>query len=529
MIPVINCYNPFDAYEGIKFIEADDYVVVNYMLLDKASLTQQYLGYLKVRRYENMGVGAITVYMTNDETENHPAFGAWDPNKMQYRVPLFRDAYSPNIYWFVTSVLGRIAINGSRVDVTPMKTDWAFNWVLDTWQMQNYIVLLLLDQAAYSYIVFFSKDLSVANAGTRFAWLGKTEILRNISDDSDCHVVAIHKTSYNANVIYFRTYKVTPSTNTVTNTTSITYTAPVSGSYYWETVIGAARETDEKYYGYIAIPSQNISGNCGIKIIYFEYDFISQTWTIKDCKVNPKTDFISEMGNAFPTGTYFRLASFFTSDGKLLITADRSYNANSAVFDIPPFAFILSIDSTDPTNLTIENTYSFTDIATDLPRYTFLSPDGVDLYFIFNGGLYKYKYNSIDSSLTYVTNIGIPDVNTYVIDTLNRLWVITNSNDIYLSAPDAPTTIDVRFANNLYTYSGEPIDTVVYVNVFDADGNRLAKNVKLNVISGNGVFLDSNGNEVTEITVQTKTDTDTALDFRIKGPGRITIDANLVI
>jgi len=99
----------------------------------------------------------------------------------------------------------------------------------------------------------------------------------------------------------------------------------------------------------------------------------------------------------------------------------------------------------------------------------------------------------------------------------------------YLLKPGLAHTLDIHFPNVTYTYDGNPIDTYVKVAAKDYEGNYVSAKIKLTVQTGDGAFIDSNGNEVLEYIVTTDSNGPIQVPFRILGPGKVTVHGDYIL
>jgi hypothetical protein len=89
--------------------------------------------------------------------------------------------------------------------------------------------------------------------------------------------------------------------------------------------------------------------------------------------------------------------------------------------------------------------------------------------------------------------------------------VVSNIYGSYIDviAADVASTVSITAPDTTFTYSGNVINSSIIVNVFDYQGNRVAKNITLNIIgetSTPGVTFD-NGSYVTTLTTSSSANT----------------------
>jgi len=523
MIPVVNGYDRYETNVGVKVLEGPDIMVLKNMVLDKLPLTQQYLGYLKMAAGGFELQTAIAVHLGGDRHPLHPCHYQYEAKYLTNKFSLIQDNLDPNVYWHLAGYITRISRQGTRYSYEYLADPYG-TIVTETYITDSHIYFISVDINGNAHVYEYIKGGELTLLGYGGA-LGKVQFLRNLCQEDSVVYFWMWHVRFNEYNLRFGTYQRVPG-NTTNTITLQTYTVNSTSSYYWETSPGAFRETENGFEAYVAVPSISDSGNCGIEILYVTYDHLTQQLQIEPCNINPKTNFIAEMGGALPTNIRFNLVTAFTSDGKLLLTADSSTTTRP---QIAPFAIVMSIDATDPKSLSIESVTNFTDIGSSFFEYALPSIKGDKLFFISSGGYYEFQYNPTTSGYTYVTQQTFPDLQELGFDEFGRIWALTNDKQIYLIAPNIPTTLEIRFANNQYIWEGTPIDTNIYVNVWDGEGNRLAKPVELTILSDNAYFIDSSGNKVTSITVNTNTDNDTSVSLTITGPGRVSIDGKIVV
>jgi len=111
-----------------------------------------------------------------------------------------------------------------------------------------------------------------------------------------------------------------------------------------------------------------------------------------------------------------------------------------------------------------------------------------------------------------------------MVDSLNRLWMTDEQNNVHLLSSFSPLTITVVPEDADYNYAGSTINTYINVSAYDIDNARLATNVRL-VLEGSTYFTDDT--QVKEIT--TSAGGETQVNIKITGTSFTRILASVVV
>jgi len=111
-----------------------------------------------------------------------------------------------------------------------------------------------------------------------------------------------------------------------------------------------------------------------------------------------------------------------------------------------------------------------------------------------------------------------------MVDSLNRLWMLDNQNNVHLLSSFSPLTITVTPELAEYNYSGSVINTYINVSAYDIDNVRLATNVKL-VLEGATYFTDDTQTK----TIATSASAETQVNIKVTGTSFTRILASVVV
>jgi len=145
--------------------------------------------------------------------------------------------------------------------------------------------------------------------------------------------------------------------------------------------------------------------------------------------------------------------------------------------------------------------------------------------FILFGDSHSEIYTWNDQTETYVETSTV-NIQCYaaMTDSLNRLWMTDESNNVHLLSSFSPLTITVIPELNDYNYAGSVINTYINVSAYDIDNSRLATNVKL-VLEGATYFTDD-----TQVkTITTSASAETQVNIKITGTSFTRILASVVV
>ena len=145
--------------------------------------------------------------------------------------------------------------------------------------------------------------------------------------------------------------------------------------------------------------------------------------------------------------------------------------------------------------------------------------------FIIFGDSHSEVWTWNDSLEEYVetSTIGIQCYSAAV-DSLNRLWMTDNANNMHLLSSFSPLTITVTPEFAEYNYAGSVINTYINVSAYDIDNVRLATNVRI-VLEGSTYFTDDS--QVKQIT--TSAGAETQVNIKVTGTSFTRILASVVV
>jgi len=106
------------------------------------------------------------------------------------------------------------------------------------------------------------------------------------------------------------------------------------------------------------------------------------------------------------------------------------------------------------------------------------------------------------------------------IDSKGRLWTVDTSNNLRPMLRTVPDSVTIKLANPYVRYEGEPIDNTVLIDVTNYEGERIAVEGDLIILTDNLEFSD--GSKVKHITTST-TDV-TQVPIKVIGGGAYNID-----
>ena len=134
------------------------------------------------------------------------------------------------------------------------------------------------------------------------------------------------------------------------------------------------------------------------------------------------------------------------------------------------------------------------------------------------------QFMSFDNTnLTYNTsnqsNMSIGG-GSFMVDNLNRIWVMENNGNLSLMTSNVPTRVAVTFASSAYNYTGTPISTTVSAAAYDQNGASQSVAITLIIESANAVFT-SNGLTTIALTAPNST------GLTINAPGYVKIAASV--
>jgi len=144
-----------------------------------------------------------------------------------------------------------------------------------------------------------------------------------------------------------------------------------------------------------------------------------------------------------------------------------------------------------------------------------------------DNGLYylSINYNGQSSSIN-INQFLSGNIDGVMIDEFNRIFISDESKrSIDIVLPSSPVKIEAYIENvDNIEFSGQPIDTNLIVNIYDFKGNRLSKNIKIDII-GSAVFSQNNSKT---ITITTDNTSDTIIPITITDAGFISISISFV-
>lgn len=134
-----------------------------------------------------------------------------------------------------------------------------------------------------------------------------------------------------------------------------------------------------------------------------------------------------------------------------------------------------------------------------------------------------WTWNDSTEEYTYTSQINL-QVHGACLDTLNRLWILDNNNDVHLNSNFSPVTITVNPELASYNYAGSDINTYINVSAYDIDNQRLATNVRI-VLEGAVAFTDNS----TIKTITTSAADETQVNIKITGTSFTKVLTSVVV
>jgi hypothetical protein len=145
--------------------------------------------------------------------------------------------------------------------------------------------------------------------------------------------------------------------------------------------------------------------------------------------------------------------------------------------------------------------------------------------FIIFGDSHSEIYTWNDQTETFVETSTVNiQCHGAMTDSLNRLWMIDEANNVHLLSSFSPLTITVVPESADYNYAGSLISTYVNVSAYDIDNVRLATNVRL-VLEGSTYFTDDTQVKV----ITTSAAGETQVNIKITGTSFTRILASVVV
>lgn len=178
----------------------------------------------------------------------------------------------------------------------------------------------------------------------------------------------------------------------------------------------------------------------------------------------------------------------------------------------------------DPTTLTKISTYSakqnllsgYLDISGDYTQMMLTYVDGIPDIVTFNEVSEAYE---LKTQMPY-------DIKTAMVDSMSRLWILDNSNNLHLQGPSVGYTVRVAFKDKDLKYTSGSMGSYIQVSCYNYLGDRVANNVTIQ-LEGGAASFSSNG--TTSITVMTDASQDLDVPITITGNGYIRAIANMAL
>lgn len=139
--------------------------------------------------------------------------------------------------------------------------------------------------------------------------------------------------------------------------------------------------------------------------------------------------------------------------------------------------------------------------------------------------VYKMSFDEESKEWTF-KSLGIPNTFILMKDTYSRIWILDKDYNLYLLTTNLPFKVKIYRENEgePIVYEDEPIETNIYVSVYNFEGERIQAKIKLLIVSNNAVFIIDENNTSKEIEITTKTDGDVKIPVRIIDKGEVFFD-----
>jgi hypothetical protein len=179
------------------------------------------------------------------------------------------------------------------------------------------------------------------------------------------------------------------------------------------------------------------------------------------------------------------------------------------------------LDNTKLPNVSLTYVKSFT-LNNYLRGFLPITDDRNNLLIYTDDNVYKMSFD-FETNEWIFKPLGIPNTILMLKDTYNRVWVLDKDYNIYMLTPNIPFKVEIHseFENNEVEFNGEPIDTKLYVSVYNYEGERIKAKVKLLIVSNNAVFVLNDGSTSKEIDIETSTNSDIEVPIRIIDEGKL--------
>ena len=99
-----------------------------------------------------------------------------------------------------------------------------------------------------------------------------------------------------------------------------------------------------------------------------------------------------------------------------------------------------------------------------------------------------YSWNESTEEYDFTTTVNMA-CRGAMVDDLDRLWMVDDSNDVHLISNNVPLTVTIDPEHTSYNYQGTTINSYVEVNAWDVDSNRMDADVLL-TLEGSTYFMD---------------------------------------
>lgn len=197
------------------------------------------------------------------------------------------------------------------------------------------------------------------------------------------------------------------------------------------------------------------------------------------------------------------LSFYKTQDNSQLITFRINKDSNG-VYDYTSLTFVSQKDL-------YATAYGYIALEPSLNTIMIPTSSGL-LSFVFNGE--KWIANTALS----VT------VNSWLYDSVGRLWIYGTDGMIYLLLPSIPVNITYKYERDIYNFTGSPINTYVDISAYNYLGQRIAISGNLKIVSGNATFRDN----TISTFITTSSTADTRVPIIIKNPGVVRLVFDIV-
>jgi|13_taG_2_1085334.scaffolds.fasta_scaffold00160_3 hypothetical protein len=430
-------------------------------------------------------------------------------------------------------------------------------------------------------VLFKEQGSYYSSTGFKFGYYYSISYIGRDNNDKDCFLASYNNTVDAVTQRVFKFFKI-DYTQFQTETTLIGYsdsrievldcfeiktitvdTDPSNTNHY----ANQFNTIPSKFYNFDAaapnslwsyLPLFKNNGNCTLAAIHWDKSqpLWSDNFTLHQDLLSG-ADLTSEVQNPYPiisnlsntygaaNESYYTL--FLSNTNKL--TLAFNYRSKPFYDDVTVNAttkfnnfLTYSVDVTDPTDLTYENTSQIPALSSMILKDP-TNNSYQELFVLSPSSHSSYFYTSQNGwAPSYTENIQISEV---VFDNYNRRWALEHSpltqfapliehGYMYLNEYDVklhllsqilPYTTSIEFQNTNITYTNVDINNNLIVNAYDSQGNRIQIDVLVNIEGSNIEFASSIGGG-TSTVVTTSPNTDTSVPVVITGPGYANVSAS---